>query len=44
MSKATAPAKTGNLRPRGKSMGMQILEHWQPYVLLIPITLDMLRD
>ena len=40
MSKATAPAKTGNLRPRGKSLGMQIMEHWQLYVLLlIPIIL-----
>ena len=40
MSKATAPAKTGNLRPKGKSLGMQIMEHWQLYVLLlIPIIL-----
>ena len=40
MSKATAPAKTGNLRPRGKSLGAQIMEHWQLYVLLlIPIIL-----
>ena len=38
MSKATSPAK--QLKPRGKTLSAQIMEHWQLYVLLlIPIVL-----
>ena len=35
MSKTKTPAPVGQVKPQGKSLGSQVLEHWQLYVLLL---------
>ena len=43
MSKTKTPAPAGQVKPRGKSLGNRILEHWQLYVLLlIPVVLTVI--
>ena len=43
MSKTKTPAPVGQVKPQGKSLGSQVLEHWQLYVLLlIPVILTVI--
>ena len=43
MSKTKMPVPAGQVKPKGKSLGYRILEHWQLYVLLlIPVVLTVI--